>query len=67
MSQNATWKVLLIEAGDSENYAMDIPITTQFLQLSYVNWKYKSLPSHFAFKGMLCFFDSILTHLIIYS
>ncbi|XP_017065810.1 glucose dehydrogenase [FAD, quinone] [Drosophila eugracilis] len=45
LSENAKWKVLLLEAGGPENYAMDIPILAHLLQLGEVNWKYKTEPS----------------------
>lgn len=39
-------KVLLIEAGPSENIIMDIPLLVHFLQLSHdINWEYRTKPS----------------------
>ncbi|XP_016952059.1 glucose dehydrogenase [FAD, quinone] [Drosophila biarmipes] len=46
LSENAKWRVLLLEAGGPENYAMDIPIVAHLLQLGEVNWKYRTEPSN---------------------
>lgn len=45
LSENPQWKVLLIEAGQSENYIMDIPMMVHYLQGYAVNWGYKTEPS----------------------
>lgn len=43
LSENAKWKVLLIEAGQSENVVMDVPMFVHFMQGSdKLNWQYKS-------------------------
>ncbi|XP_065204355.1 glucose dehydrogenase [FAD, quinone]-like isoform X2 [Planococcus citri] len=39
------WKVLLIEAGQEENFIMDVPLIANMLQFSDVNWNYKTVPS----------------------
>lgn len=46
LSENPAWKVLLIEAGGPENTAMDIPILAHFLQLTEINWNYRTQPSN---------------------
>ncbi|XP_032582070.1 glucose dehydrogenase [FAD, quinone] [Drosophila sechellia] len=46
LSENPRWRVLLLEAGGPENYAMDIPIVAHLLQLGEINWKYKTEPSN---------------------
>ncbi|XP_053951172.1 glucose dehydrogenase [FAD, quinone]-like [Anastrepha ludens] len=46
LSENPAWKVLLIEAGGPENAAMDIPILAHFLQLTEINWNYRTQPSN---------------------
>nr|XP_016923960.1 glucose dehydrogenase [FAD, quinone] [Drosophila suzukii] len=46
LSENPKWRVLLLEAGGPENYAMDIPIVAHLLQLGEVNWKYRTEPSN---------------------
>uniref|UniRef100_A0AAG5CRQ7 Glucose-methanol-choline oxidoreductase N-terminal domain-containing protein n=1 Tax=Anopheles atroparvus TaxID=41427 RepID=A0AAG5CRQ7_ANOAO len=38
LSENAQWKVLLLEAGPGENELQNIPILTTFLQNSQYNW-----------------------------
>lgn len=40
------WKVLLMEAGQDENFVMDVPIIANMLQFSEANWKYKTVPSN---------------------
>lgn len=45
LSENPNWNVLLIEAGSSENFIMDIPMMVHFLQGYNVNWGYKTEPS----------------------
>ncbi|KAH8276454.1 hypothetical protein KR044_005430, partial [Drosophila immigrans] len=45
LSENPKWKVLLVEAGAGENYAMDMPIAAHYLQLGEMNWKYRTQPS----------------------
>ncbi|XP_068153290.1 glucose dehydrogenase [FAD, quinone] [Drosophila tropicalis] len=45
LSENPDWRVLLIEAGGPESYAMDMPISAHYLQLGEMNWKYRTEPS----------------------
>ncbi|EDW37631.1 GL27092 [Drosophila persimilis] len=45
LSENPKWKVLLLEAGGPESYAMDMPIVAHYLQLGEMNWKYRTEPS----------------------
>nr|CAI5848697.1 unnamed protein product [Callosobruchus analis] len=45
LSENPEWTVLLIEAGRTENYIMDVPIMANFLQFTESNWAYKTEPS----------------------
>lgn len=40
------WNVLLIEAGQEENFVMDIPLLANMLQFTEANWKYKTVPSN---------------------
>lgn len=43
LSENPKWNVLLIEAGQSENIIMDIPLFVHLMQGSEkLNWQYKS-------------------------
>lgn len=53
LSENPKWKVLLIEAGNSENVIMDIPLFVHFMQGSEkLNWQYKSEKSENECLGM---------------
>lgn len=53
LSENSKWKVLLIEAGGSENVVMDIPLFVHFMQGSEkLNWNYKSEKSESDCLGM---------------
>lgn len=42
LSENTKWNVLLIEAGQHENFLMDIPMMVYFLQAYSINWAYKT-------------------------
>lgn len=44
MSEVANWTVLLIEAGGDETEVSDVPALAGFLQLSDLDWKYKTKP-----------------------
>uniref|UniRef100_A0A8D8TCL7 Glucose dehydrogenase [FAD, quinone] n=1 Tax=Cacopsylla melanoneura TaxID=428564 RepID=A0A8D8TCL7_9HEMI len=44
LSENPDWKILLIEAGGDENEISDIPSLAGYLQLSELDWKYKTEP-----------------------
>ncbi|XP_060803797.1 glucose dehydrogenase [FAD, quinone]-like [Amyelois transitella] len=46
LSEISEWKVLLVEAGDKENFIMDIPMMANYLQFTTANWNYKTKPSH---------------------
>jgi choline dehydrogenase-like flavoprotein len=52
LSQVPDWNILLIEAGDHENYIMDIPLLTPLFQLTEANWQYKTEPSRHVCLGM---------------
>ncbi|XP_037037108.1 glucose dehydrogenase [FAD, quinone]-like [Bradysia coprophila] len=53
LSENPKWKVLLIEAGQSENTVMDIPLFVHFMQGSEkLNWQYKTEKSESDCLGM---------------
>ncbi|XP_037933196.1 glucose dehydrogenase [FAD, quinone]-like [Teleopsis dalmanni] len=47
------WKVLLIEAGPDENEISDVPSLAAYLQLSKLDWQYKTEPSNKACLGMV--------------
>ncbi|CAG9861261.1 unnamed protein product [Phyllotreta striolata] len=44
LSEVEDWKVLLLEAGGDETEISDIPVLAAYLQLSALDWKYKSEP-----------------------
>ncbi|CAD7087595.1 unnamed protein product [Hermetia illucens] len=46
------WKVLLLEAGPDENEISDVPALAAYLQLSKLDWQYKTEPSDRACLGM---------------
>ena len=45
LSEISDWNVLLIEAGDKENYVMDIPLIANLMPLTNANWGYKTVPN----------------------
>ncbi|GBP87855.1 Glucose dehydrogenase [Eumeta japonica] len=45
LTEMPDWKVLLIEAGQTENYVMDIPLIANYLQFTDANWRYRTKPS----------------------
>lgn len=47
------WKVLLIEAGPDENEISDVPSLAAYLQLSKLDWEYKTEPTNIACLGMV--------------
>lgn len=52
LSENPQWNVLLIEAGPSENFIMDVPVVVHYLQSFNVNWNYKTMKSNSSCLGM---------------
>lgn len=44
LSEQPDWNVLLIEAGGDETDISDVPLLAGFLQLSELDWQYKSEP-----------------------
>ncbi|KAJ8985248.1 hypothetical protein NQ317_018278 [Molorchus minor] len=44
LSEVNSWKVLLLEAGGDETEISDVPLMAAYLQLSALDWKYKSEP-----------------------
>lgn len=54
LSEVEDFKVLLIEAGRSENLIMDVPVTVHYLQpLNNINWKYQTESSDNYCRGMV--------------
>ncbi|XP_022186303.2 glucose dehydrogenase [FAD, quinone] [Nilaparvata lugens] len=57
LSEVAHWSVLLLEAGPDENEISDVPSLAAYLQLSSLDWQYKTEPTGKAclgFKGGRC-------------
>ncbi|XP_058799453.1 glucose dehydrogenase [FAD, quinone] [Phymastichus coffea] len=57
LSEIPHWKVLLLEAGPDENEITDVPSLAAYLQLTKLDWKYKTEPngrSCLAMKGGRC-------------
>ena len=44
LTEITNWNVLLLEAGDDETIFTDIPATVQNLQLTKIDWQYKTVP-----------------------
>lgn len=42
LSEVEQWNVLLLEAGGDETEISDVPLMAAYLQLSQLDWKYKS-------------------------
>lgn len=51
LSEVDGWKVLLLEAGGLETVMTDIPIFAGHLQLSSVDWQYKTEPQKNSCQG----------------
>lgn len=45
------WNVLLIEAGGDETELYDVPLLAAYLQLTHLDWQYKSEPQNTACLG----------------
>lgn len=52
LSEIEDWNVLLIEAGGDETEISDVPVLAAYLQLSQLDWKYKTEPQPNACLGM---------------
>ncbi|KAK6640559.1 hypothetical protein RUM44_012255 [Polyplax serrata] len=44
LSENPNWMILLLEAGVDENELSDVPSLAGYMQLSELDWKYKTAP-----------------------
>lgn len=60
LSEVENWKVLLLEAGGDETEISDVPLMAGYLQLSQLDWQYKSEPQGQACLGR--YFFEILLH-----
>lgn len=45
LSEVSNWKILLLEAGGDETELSDVPLLAGYLQLSKLDWQYKTEPS----------------------
>lgn len=52
LTEIGQWKVLLLEAGPDENEISDVPSLAAYLQLSKLDWGYKTEPSNKSCLGM---------------
>lgn len=53
LSEVDDWNVLLLEAGGDETETSDVPALAAFLQLSELDWQYKTEPQSTACLGMV--------------
>lgn len=47
------WTILLLEAGGDETELSDVPLLAAYLQLSQLDWKYKTEPQPGACLGTI--------------
>ncbi|XP_048505683.1 glucose dehydrogenase [FAD, quinone]-like isoform X2 [Athalia rosae] len=52
LSENANWTVLLLEAGGDETVLSDVPLVFPTLQLTAMDWQFKTEPSSMYCQGM---------------
>lgn len=45
LTEVENWNVLLLEAGGDETELTDVPLMAGYLQLSKIDWQYKTEPS----------------------
>lgn len=53
LTEMENWNVLLLEAGGDETEISDVPLLAAYLQLSKLDWKYKSEPQGTACLGII--------------
>lgn len=63
LSEVPHWSVLLLEAGPDENEISDVPSLAAYLQLSGLDWQYKTEPTGYLFTVL---FSVIKYFIIIY-
>ena len=51
LTEMEDWTVLLLEAGGDEMEISDVPVLAAYLQLSKLDWKYKTEPQGTACLG----------------
>lgn len=52
LSEVKQWNILILEAGPDENEISDVPSLAAYLQLSKLDWQYKTQPSNKSCLGM---------------
>ncbi|KAG8222605.1 hypothetical protein J437_LFUL002598, partial [Ladona fulva] len=52
LSEVSDWNILLLEAGGDETEISDVPVLAAYLQLSKLDWQYKTEPQDNACLGM---------------
>lgn len=62
LSEIENWNVLLLEAGGDETEISDVPLLAGYLQLSQLDWQYKTEPN-----GEACLGKRYIARLIISS
>jgi choline dehydrogenase-like flavoprotein len=53
LSEVSDWNVLLLEAGDEESMSGQIPLLAASLQLTDMDWQYKTTPQENACLGII--------------
>lgn len=53
LSEIKNWNILLLEAGGDENEISDVPSLAAYLQLTKIDWQYKTEPQTTACLGMV--------------
>ena len=55
LSEVEKWNILLLEAGGDETEISDVPVLAGYLQLSQLDWMYKTEPQGDSCLGELVF------------
>lgn len=62
LSEIGYWKVLLLEAGGDETEISDVPLLAGYLQLSKLDWKYKTEPQSTSCLGKMALYIKNITY-----
>ncbi|XP_062560649.1 glucose dehydrogenase [FAD, quinone]-like [Armigeres subalbatus] len=52
LTENPEWKVLLLEAGERENFFVKVPVFAAYMQSTSYNWGYLAEPQNYSCWGM---------------
>lgn len=63
LSEIENWKILLLEAGGDETDISDVPVLAAYLQLSGLDWSYKTEPSSTSCLGESTLHPSLINQL----